>query len=126
MSPLLQKKPPHKPNRPSSGQGRRPPIPGKTAGFWILLVLLVFIAFQMMYIDRRSLHEISYSSFKEQVEVSNISSLVKTGMTVEGEFHEETPSPIGSGSTTLRPSSRASPRRSTGCPPSSPTTCRSW
>jgi len=70
---------------------RRPPIGSKTAGFWILLALLVFVVFQMMYTGRHAVREISYSAFTEQVEAGNISSLTKTGLQVEGEFLDKTP-----------------------------------
>ena len=52
MSPLPKNPPPRGPNRPPLGSGNRPPLPGKTAGFWILLIVLLFIAFQMMVVDR--------------------------------------------------------------------------
>ncbi len=47
--------PDKKPGKGSNrGSGVKPPqIPGKTAGFWILLVFLVFLVYQMIYIDRR-------------------------------------------------------------------------
>ena len=94
MSPTPKNQPPRGPGRPPLGPGGRPPIPGKTAGFWILLALLVFLAFQMMVVDRRSVHEIDYSSFVEQVEASNVHSITKTGLTVEGELLEPTRIPI--------------------------------
>jgi cell division protease FtsH len=73
-------------------------MPGKTAGFWILLILLVFVAFQMMYLDRRSAYEISYSAFKEQVEAGNIAQIKKTDLEVTGEFKEKTPITVEGGS----------------------------
>ncbi|MFO7654505.1 MAG: ATP-dependent zinc metalloprotease FtsH [Candidatus Krumholzibacteriia bacterium] len=85
------------PNRNPFGPGRKPPFPGKTAGFWILMILLVFVAFQMMYIDRRSVYEISYSAFKEQVESGNIATIVKTELEVTGDFREPTPITTESG-----------------------------
>ena len=55
-------------NRPPRGPSIKPPqMPGKTAGFWILLVFLVFLVYQMMYIDRSTVQEITFSAFKEQV-----------------------------------------------------------
>ena len=39
-----------------SKQGSKTPqFPGKTAGFWILLVCLVFLVYQMMYVDRTTI-----------------------------------------------------------------------
>jgi len=85
------------PKRSPFGPGRKPPFPGKTAGFWILLILLVFVAFQMMYIDRRSVYEISYSAFKEQVENGNIAAVKKTELEVTGDFREKTPIMVDGG-----------------------------
>jgi len=89
--------PPRGPKRPSPGSGKKSPFPGKTAGFWVLLALLVFVAFQMMYIDRRSIQEITYSAFVEQVENGNIGSLTKTGLEVSGDFIERTPITLENG-----------------------------
>ncbi len=79
----MNRKPnPQRPGGPSRnpfGSGKRGPMPGQTAGFWILLILLVFVAFQMMYVNRQSIHEITYSAFVEQVETGNIAALTRTG-----------------------------------------------
>jgi len=77
-----------KPPFPGPGGGRRPTMPGRTVGFWMLLLLLVFLAFQMMSIDREQVHPIGWTAFKEQVEAGNIRSLTKTESTVQGEFVE--------------------------------------
>ena len=98
MSPMPKNQPPGGPNRSPLGPGRRPPIPGKTAGFWILLALLVFIAFQIMVTEKGTIHEISFSAFKEQVEDGNIHTLKKTGLEVEGELKESTPISLEGGS----------------------------
>ena len=89
------------PNPPRKGDGpdKRPPrgpnlktpqIPGKTAGFWILLVFLVFLVYQMIYIDRSTVEELTFSAFDEQVQLSNIRSISKTGLDVIGELNELT------------------------------------
>jgi cell division protease FtsH len=67
-----------------------PQIPGKTAGFWILLVFLVFLVYQMIYIDRSAVHEITYSAFEQQVADGNIRSISKTGLDINGELNEKT------------------------------------
>ncbi len=74
--------------KPSSG--RPPQMPGKTIGFWVLLVFLVFLAYQMIYLDRSSIQELTYSTFKEQVEQGNIKKIDKTGLAVSGELNEKT------------------------------------
>jgi len=77
--------------RPSKGPSVKPPqIPGKTAGFWILLVFLVFLVYQMIYFDRSTVAEITYSAFDEQVDGGNIRSISKTGLDVTGELNEKT------------------------------------
>jgi cell division protease FtsH len=95
MTPLPKNPPPRGPNRPPHGPSNRPPLPGKTAGFWILLIVLLFIAFQMMVVDRHPERAISYSAFAEQVEAGNIRSLTKTGLDVVGEFAEAVRIPVG-------------------------------
>ncbi|MFN2370035.1 MAG: ATP-dependent zinc metalloprotease FtsH [Candidatus Krumholzibacteriia bacterium] len=67
-----------------------PQIPGKTAGFWILLVFLVFLVYQMMYIDRSTVQEITFSAFDEQVQKGNIRSITRTDQNVHGELNEKT------------------------------------
>jgi len=98
----MNRKPnPQRPGGPSRnpfGSGKRGPMPGRTAGFWILLILLVFVAFQMMYVNRQSIHEITYSAFVEQVETGNIAALTRTGESLTGEFVERTPISLDDGS----------------------------
>jgi cell division protease FtsH len=73
---------------PFQSPGGRPALPGRAVGFWMLLLLLVFVAFQMMSMDRGQVHEISWNAFKEQVEAGNIRSLTKIESTVQGAFVE--------------------------------------
>ena len=78
------------PKGPNKGPGMKPPqIPGKTAGFWILLVFLVFLVYQMVYIDRSAIHELTYSAFEQQVTQGNMRSISKTGLDVNGELNEK-------------------------------------
>lgn len=77
--------------KPSRGPSMKPPqIPGKTAGFWVLLVFLVFLAYQLMEQSRSTVHVISYSAFQEQVEAGNIAKYSETGHNVVGELLELT------------------------------------
>jgi len=85
---------PGKGSKPGSKSGsksgsKKPQIPGKTAGFWILLVFLVFIVYQMMYVDRSTVHDITYSVFREQVESGNLLSISKTDLELAGELREK-------------------------------------
>ncbi len=78
------------PKGPNKGPGMKvPQIPGKTAGFWILLVFLVFLVYQMVYIDRSAIHELTYSAFEQQVTQGNLRSISKTGLDVNGELNEK-------------------------------------
>ncbi len=92
MSPPPSDKNPRGPGRPPGPP--RPSMPGKTAGFWILLALLVFLAFQMMVVDRGQEREITYSAFVQQVESGNIQSLTKTDLQVKGELVEPATLPV--------------------------------
>jgi len=85
--------------RPPRGPGLKPPqIPGKTAGFWILLVFLVFLVYQMIYFDRSPVQEITFSAFDEQVQTGNLRSITKTGLDVQGELNEKTTLTVKDGS----------------------------
>jgi cell division protease FtsH len=92
-------------NQPPQGDGRSPLprpgrrglIPGRTAGFWILLALLTLVAWQMMNTDRRVVYEVSWSAFQEQVEAGNIATLTKTNLLVEGDFKKSTPITLDTG-----------------------------
>ncbi len=79
---------PQKP--PRNPKPRTPQIPGKTAGFWILLVFLVFLVYQMIYIDKSTVQELSFSAFREQVLDGNIAKLSKTDENIHGELKEKT------------------------------------
>ncbi len=89
---------PGPPKPPRNPGPRTPQIPGKTAGFWILLVFLVFLVYQMIYIDRSPVYELRYSAFKEQVIKGNIASITKTGLDINGELKEKTTLTVKDGS----------------------------
>ncbi len=85
--------------RPKKKSGVKPPqIPGKTAGFWILLVFLVFLVYQMIYIDRTVIQELTYSAFVQQVTDGNIRSISKTSLDISGELNEKTTLTVKDGS----------------------------
>jgi len=88
-------------NRNPLGPNRKSPFNGKAAGFWLILALLLLLAFQMMYNGRQQSYEISFSAFAEQVENGNIEQLTKTGQVVEGRFVEQVPVTVLDGS--IRP-----------------------
>jgi cell division protease FtsH len=84
----------------------------RTASFWVLLVLLSFVAVQLFKGQDSASAEFSYSQFREQLEAANIDSvMVVEGLRVEGElrrpvihlgqetirFHTKLPGPITEG-----------------------------
>jgi ATP-dependent Zn protease len=78
------------PKGPNKGPGVKPPhIPGKTAGFWVLLLFLVFLVYQMIALDHTTIQELTYSSFREQVEKGNIGNASKTNLIVTGQLKEQ-------------------------------------
>jgi cell division protease FtsH len=98
MNPNPRKQPPQGDGRsPLPRPGHRGLLPGRTAGFWILLLLLFFVAVRMMYTDKRVVYEVSWSTFQEQVEAGNIATLTKTNLLVEGDFKQSTPITLDSG-----------------------------
>ena len=86
--------------RPSKNNGgvKPPQIPGKTAGFWILMIFLVFIVFQMVSMEKTTVQELTYSSLKEQVEAGNIRSFTLVGLDISGELNEKTTLTVKDGS----------------------------
>ena len=75
---------------PGTGPGVKPPhIPGKTAGFWVLLLFLVFLVYQMIALDHTTIQELNYSTFREQVEKGNIANATKTLLIVTGQLKEK-------------------------------------
>ncbi len=87
------------PKGPNRGPGMKPPhIPGKTAGFWVLLLFLVFLVYQMIALDRTTVQEVTYSTFREQVEKGNIQTATKTNLVVTGQLKEKTSLTVKDGS----------------------------
>ena len=87
------------PKGPNKGPNVKPPhIPGKTAGFWVLLLFLVFLVYQMIALDHTTIQELTYSTFREQVEKGNIQKATKTNLIVIGELTEKTSLTVKDGS----------------------------
>ncbi len=64
----MSSKPPHKSNKkPQKGTGMNQ-IPGKTAGFWVLILLVVFLVYNTISSAQQTIHELNYSVFLDLVE----------------------------------------------------------
>jgi len=61
--------------RPPMGRGPRTPQPGRAVGFWLLFILLLFLAFQLVLVQGEGRQEISYSTFLAEVEAGNIAEI---------------------------------------------------
>jgi cell division protease FtsH len=92
----------HDKNRsPLGSPGRRPGINSKAAGFWLVLALLLMLAFQMMNNERRQTFEIEYSAFAEQVDAGNLEQLTIIESQATGRLREQVPLTAKDGS--IRP-----------------------
>jgi hypothetical protein len=71
------------PRKPSSGGQRpslgKPPKPIKAMVFWVILVLVLLIAFQMFELGKTREYPISYSEFLSQVDDANIKKITFKG-----------------------------------------------
>ncbi len=72
--------------KPPKGSVPMPPMPGKTIGFWLLLLVLGMLAFNMMSSRKAQVYEISYTAFEEQVLAGNIDSITKTNLEIQGKL----------------------------------------
>ena len=65
---------PKGPNRrpPSGGPNRNPLPPGRTLGFWIVVVLMLLFAMQLVMSPRSEERPITYTTFERQLEGGNL------------------------------------------------------
>ena len=89
----MSSKKPRKPNK----QKKQPPkgpnlsqIPGKTAGFWVLILLVVFLVYSTISSSHQVVHELTQNIFLEQVTMGNIRTVTKTNLDLNGELNEKT------------------------------------
>ncbi len=85
-----------KPNIPKKPGMVKPGKPLKAMVFWVLLVLVLLIAFQMFEMGKTPEYRISYSEFLRQVETGNIKKIVIKGLEVHGTLLSPTIIPMGS------------------------------
>jgi cell division protease FtsH len=69
------------PQKPGLG---KPSKPVKAMVFWVILVLVLLIAFQMFEMGKTPEYRISYSEFRKQIEDGNIKKITVKGLEVRG------------------------------------------
>ncbi len=83
---------------------RSPPPPRKfgwatlsrNVVFWLLIVLILIAFYQVFDANKDGFQEVSYTTFKEQLENSNIAKVeITSGKFVRGEFRQPVPTPGG-------------------------------
>jgi len=77
--------------------GGKPGRPLKAMVFWVILVLVLLIAFQLFEMGKTPEYRISYSEFLNQVESGNIKEIVFKGLEVHGTFTTPTHIPVPTG-----------------------------
>jgi cell division protease FtsH len=79
---------------PKPGLGR-PGKPIKAMVFWVILVLVLLIAFQMFEMGKTPEYRISYSEFLRQVDSGNIKEITFKGLEAHGTLLTATSIPVG-------------------------------
>ncbi len=69
------------PQRPSIG---KPGKPLRAMIFWVILVLVLLIAFQMFEMGKTPEYRISYSEFLRQIDAGNLKTITVKGLEVHG------------------------------------------
>jgi cell division protease FtsH len=72
----------------------KPGKPLKAMVFWVVLVLVLLIAFQMFEMGKTPEYQISYSEFLTQIDDGNIKKIVFKGLEVHGTFSSPTIIPV--------------------------------
>ncbi len=83
----------HRPGLRPPGIGK-PNKPLKAMVFWVILVLVLLIAFQMFEMGKTPEYRISYSEFLTQVNDGNIRKITFKGLEIDGELAEPTLIPM--------------------------------
>ena len=85
------------PQKPGLG---KPAKPIKAMVFWVILVLVLLIAFQMFEMGKTPEYRITYSEFLNQVDEGNLKKVTIKGLEVRGELLAPTLIPVGTASQT--------------------------
>ncbi len=72
--------------RPQGGKSQRPMPPGRTMGFWVVIVLLLFLGFNMLNLDGAKQYSISYSTFLQQVDEGNLAEVTQDERQLTGQL----------------------------------------
>ena len=72
--------------------------PGRTFGFWIVAILLLFLGFQLLLYERAPQHEISFTTFDQQLEAGNLAEVTQNGRNITGKLVEPQVLPVAGGS----------------------------
>ena len=87
-----QRQRPGMPQRPGIG---KPGKPLRAMIFWVVLVLVLLIAFQMFEMNKTPEYRISYSEFLRQVEDGNLKEITVKGLEIHGTLLTSTRIPVG-------------------------------
>ncbi len=88
------KRPSGRPTLPPRPPLGRPTRPLRAMVFWIVLVLVLLVAFQMFEMGKEPQYRISYSEFLAQVDRGNIKKITFKGLEVRGELSTATLVPV--------------------------------
>jgi len=83
------------PQKPGLG---KPPKPIRAMVFWVILVLVLLIAFQMFEMGKTPEYRISYSEFLKQVDDGNLKKVTIKGLEVRGSLLTPALIPVGAAS----------------------------
>ena len=85
---------------PQNGGPRGPMPPGRTFGFWIVAILMLFFGFQLLLARPQTHQQISYTTFERQMDKGNLAEVtVIDGKEIEGRLATRQNLPLENGST---------------------------
>ena len=72
------------PQKPGGGTFGRSGRPLKAMIFWVIIVLVLLVAYQMFEMGKTPEYRVSYSEFLQQVDSGNIERIIFKGLEVHG------------------------------------------
>ena len=76
--------PPRPKRRRPGGSSPKPLPPGRTLGFWLVIIVLLFFGFQLLYLDNKKEFNLSYSTFLEEVDKGNVAEVTQNERQING------------------------------------------